>query len=121
MFERRLALLACCLAMTVQATPHGELRDPTRPSGRQLSDGDGVAQNETAATPLQLQGMLSRGGERTALINGRRVAVGDRVDNAQVVAIEINRVMLDQDGETIELVVGAGPVKAPTTDNEVNQ
>ena len=120
MFRRCLAMLLWSLATVVQATSPNELRDPTRPTGER-SGGDASLETAELETPLRLQGLLSRGGKRDALINGRRVSVGDVVGNAQVTEINNKQVILEQDGETIQLVVGVGPVKSPNPDNEVNR
>jgi flagellar biogenesis protein FliO len=62
---------------------------------------------------LKLQGTFRAAGRRSAVINGQRVAVGDRVSGAQVVEIGKDRVVVEVDGETVELARNIPMIKAP--------
>jgi len=98
---------------TALAAPQVEYLDPTRPSGWRAP---AVAQEAAEQQPdnaLKLQGTFSVAGIRSAIISGRRVAVGDVVSGAEVVEIEKNRVVLKRDGETVELASATPSVKAP--------
>ena len=98
---------------TALAAPQVEYLDPTRPAGWRAPV---VAQEAAEQQPddaLKLQGTFSVAGIRSAIISGRRVAVGDVVSGAEVVEIEKNRVVLKRDGETVELASATPSVKAP--------
>lgn len=112
---RRMSLLLCALG-AVQGAAAGDdaaLRDPTRPSGWHAAQ-DTSADGRRPVDALRLQGTFSVGGERSALVSGQRVLVGDRVAGAQVVGIDRNRVILRVDGETVELAAATAPVKSPS-------
>ena len=86
-----------------QAEPAAVLVDPTRPHGWQaVTTPDG--ESEPAAVVFKLQGTFNMAGRRSAVINGRRVGVGDRVSGAEVIEIGKDRVVLEVDGEDMELV-----------------
>ncbi len=111
---RRMALLLCAVG-AVQGAAAGDdaaLRDPTRPSGWHATQD--TAEGRRPLDALRLQGTFSVGGERSALLSGRRVTVGDRVAGAQVVGIDRDRVILRVDGETVELASATAPVKSPS-------
>lgn len=117
MSESRLWLLAFCLPalLTGAAPAHAQgpdesLLDPTMPQGWQVplatvDDGDAPQAN------LMLQGTYSVAGRRSAVISGRRVAVGDRVQGAEVVRVDKDRVVLRRDGEALELTLPLPNVK----------
>lgn len=99
------------------AGPQAEYRDPTRPMDWRAPS---VAPDTTAREPeaaLKLQGTFSVDGSRSAIISGRRVAVGDVVSGAEVLEIRKNMVVLRLDGETVELASTMPSVKAPV-DNQ---
>ncbi|NBB91655.1 MAG: GspB domain-containing protein, partial [Gammaproteobacteria bacterium] len=62
---------------------------------------NGAEQRERA--PFRLQSILLAPERRIAIIDGQRLRVGDRLDNAEVRAIEPGRVVLERAGERIEL------------------
>lgn len=76
--------------------------DPTRPSSA-LSDGDGVT---TGVHGLVLQSVLIAPQRRLAVINGRTLAVGERIGDATVAAIQPHEVVVKRaSGElTLRLV-----------------
>jgi len=73
------------------------LPDPTRPSGWQ--DGGG----SIAAQGLVLQSTSVSASRRIAVINGQRLAVGDRVQGATVVDVQPFQVRLQRAGADITL------------------
>jgi Tfp pilus assembly protein PilP len=97
---------------------HGESRnrllDPTRPQGWQVSERAGVQPLDESVEQLKLQGTFSIAGERSAMISGKRVAVGDEVSGALVVEINRDKVVLRVAGETVELASLLPDVKSPT-------
>jgi hypothetical protein len=88
------------------------LRDPTRPPDSLSVAGDVV---EPGPSRWRLQGMFYRDGSRSALVNGRRVGVGDRVDGARVVSVDDRAVVLQRDGDRFELTPADPRVKRPAT------
>lgn len=92
------------------------LLDPTRPGDWQAI---GANAGETADQPtatLRLQGIFQAAGERTALISGQRVAVGDQVGTAEVLSIDNDKVTLNVDGKAVELASAIPTVKSPAGD-----
>lgn len=77
----RLAWLALLLAMAPAALAE-VLDDPTRPPGYRLP-GSGKA----TVRGWHLSGIWIRDGQRLALINGRMVRPGQRIDGAQLVSV----------------------------------
>jgi len=98
----------------VHSESHGPLLDPTRPQGWQVSAQDTQQPEDRAVVELQLQGTFSRAGERSAMISGKRVGVGDEVSGAEVIEINRNSVLLRVDGETVELASMLPGVKSLT-------
>lgn len=70
------------------------MRDPTRPY---------TARELTAATAPRfvVNAIIISSERRVAIVNGRRVGVGDRVGNATVIAIEKERMILELNGKRI--------------------
>lgn len=111
---------AAFIVMSVFSTQgHGEqggaLSDPTRPQGWQPRPQGAVEQVAPKDAALQLQGTYSLAGRRSAIISGQRVMVGDEVSGAKVVEINKNRVVLQRDGEEIELASLVPDVKSPAS------
>lgn len=79
------------------ADPFANMPDPTRPSGWQ---GGGAA---VVNQGLTLQGTTVSATQRIAVINGQRVAVGDRVQGATVVEVQPFQVKLQRAGHDITL------------------
>lgn len=96
------AIVLLLLASSTQAN------DPTRPPTPAEVDawfhGGTVAENDIR-TDFQLQSILLSPQRRVAVINGRRVTVGDHVDGAEVRAIDAGRVELEQDNESVILTI----------------
>lgn len=78
------------------------MRDPTRPyTAREIG---------AATTPrFVVNAIIISPDRRVAIVNGRRVGVGDSVGNATVIAIEKEKMVLELDGKriTTELHDGA--------------
>lgn len=112
------ALLGSTLLLLASASTSAELSDsrlmdPTRPMGWQSSLAPVTESQAASARTLRLQGTFSAAGERSAVISGQRVSVGERVAGAQVIKIESNKVILRLDGETVELAATVVGVKSP--------
>ena len=95
--ERRAAVWALGWLLVAGAGPVAALDDPTRPPA--------YVPRETPAGERgwRLQAVFRGPGGARALINGRLVAVGERVDGARVVAIGPGRVVLATDAGRREL------------------
>ena len=99
----RLATLALLMIGTCSVCLASEhLRDPTRPySAKQVA---------TAGAPrFVVNAIIVSAERRVAIVNGQRVGVGGSVDNATVVSIEKERLVLETNGKktTIRLHEGA--------------
>lgn len=86
------------------------LRDPTRPPDLRPAR----APASKADSRLRLSSTLVSGERRTAIINGRIVAVGDRIQGARLLSIEPGRVRLRRQGREITLRLLAQNVKKPS-------
>lgn len=93
-----LAFSACAYA--------GGLSDPTRPNF-----GAGAA---AATSGWQLSSTLISPHRRLAIINGRAVAVGDRIAGATVVAIQPATVQLRTDAGEVTLELVSTDIKRPS-------
>lgn len=85
---------------------NGELRDPTRPPTQAEIEawfGNGHESGQRPA--FHLQSILLAPERRIAVIDGQRLRLGETVDNAEVKAIEPGRVVLERNGERIELTI----------------
>lgn len=70
------------------------MRDPTRPyTARELS--------AATAPRFVVNAIIISPERRVAIVNGRRVGVGDSVGNATVIAIEKEKMVLELDGKRI--------------------
>ena len=117
---RRILLVALGLLMLAfQAQAHaesdGRLLDPTRPQGWQMAESGPVQAAAKSTNALRLQGTFSLAGQRSAMISGQRVSVGDEVAGAEVIEINKNKVVLRVAGETVELASHVADVKSPST------
>ena len=101
-------LLPCALlAFGTSLAQAQALSDPTRPP--QVAPGAlREATSEAAPAALRLQSVLISPARKLAVIDGRTVTVGARVDDATVVQIAETHVTLRQGGElkTLELYPG---------------
>jgi MSHA biogenesis protein MshK len=92
-------------AMILGSAVLADIDDPTRPMSeaeiRAWLEQSAGTKNERPG--LRLQSILLSDSRQLAIINGQRVAVGDRIESALVQAIEPGRVRLERDGESILL------------------
>ncbi|WP_181918281.1 MULTISPECIES: general secretion pathway protein GspB [unclassified Wenzhouxiangella] len=102
----RLTWIALLMMLPALALAQGELRDPTRPPTQAEIEawfGNGPASGQRS--PFRLQSILLAPDRRIAVIDGQRLRLGESVDNAEVKAIEPGRVVLERNGERIELTI----------------
>ncbi|MEZ4333276.1 MAG: hypothetical protein R3F35_16055 [Myxococcota bacterium] len=93
---------AVSLLLTAASARAGEpLPDPTRPPAEALS----ASPTPEVAAPsrLELRAIFHADDRRIALLDDRRVGVGDRVADATVIAIDADRVRLRRGGEIVEI------------------
>jgi MSHA biogenesis protein MshK len=89
-------LLVCASAPTAAQTGFG---DPTRPTSLSEPEAARVVQGPR----WRLQSTLVADNRRVAVINGRTVAQGERVDGAQLVEVRSDGVTLEEDGQRFQL------------------
>lgn len=97
------ALLA--LAAVAGVSQAGTLHDPTRP------DFGAAAAPAHAAPGWQLNSTLISAHRRLAMINGKTVGVGDRINGATVVAIRPGKVRLRRSGHQFTIHLIADTIK----------
>ncbi len=85
------------------------LADPTRPPYRQVARKAPVAVPDSSGWRLTMIRLSDR--DRIAVVNGRLVAVGDRVGDARVVAIRPGAVELVQAGKRFTVKLSRARVK----------
>ncbi len=108
-----IVVLLCAFAGMATAAGTGKaLTDPTRPANWHARSDVPLTADADPVGGLILQGVFSAPGQRSAMINGQRVAVGDMVSGATVLLIEKNKVTLSLDGESIELAAMLPTVKS---------
>ena len=88
--QRAAALLLGLFALS-GAVGKETLRDPTRPFSQQLS-------TRSPQQKFELQAVFRSADRRVAVVNGRRVVVGDKVDGATVIAIAADSLSLEYRG-----------------------
>jgi len=105
----------CCrivsiLALVLLAQNAAALDDPMRPPG-----GAAVTGTAPAAPRFELSSTLIARDRRSAVINGRRVGVGDSVDGARVIEILPAQVRLQHQGRQLTLQLLPVAVKQPVS------
>lgn len=93
-----LLLLACLLPVSVMA-----LDDPTEPPFRSSVSMPVIEGENEVAPELALSSILISSDRRVAVINGQILKRNELIQGARVVSIEPGRVLLDNEGEKIEL------------------
>ena len=94
-------LMASGLAMAQQG-----LGDPTRPTS--LAEPEPAARAAVSGPRWRLQSTLVADSRRLAVINGRTVAQGERIDGATVREVRQGGVTLEIEGRRVELRVLQG-------------
>lgn len=90
MFSR---LLICLSIISVPLLASAQLADPTRPP---MDESKPVYVKPRLTTPdeLLLSAILNSGARKVAIINGKPLSVGERIENSTVVAIASGKVHL---------------------------
>jgi len=97
-----LGLLLSCLAITCFAEE--KLRDPTRPY-------TAVERKAVAAPRYVVNAIIVSPERRVAIVNGQRVGVGESVDNATVISIERQQLVLETNGRRITASLNDGALR----------
>lgn len=102
----RLSWIAFLTILPAVAFAQGEVRDPTRPPTQAEIQAwfDNGPESEQRS-PFRLQSILLAPDRRIAVIDGQRLRLGETLKDAQVKAIEPGRVVLEREGERIELTL----------------
>lgn len=104
---RWIGALALMAALSAPAFGQEGLGDPTRPTS--LSE-PAEAKAQAAQGPRwRLQSTLVADDRRVAVINGRMVAQGERIEGATVLEVRTDGVTLQKDGQRLNLLLpGSG-------------
>lgn len=96
--------LVACFAVSQVAVAVDGLRDPTRP----YSPRQAVA---SAPSRFVVTAVFISSRRNVAIVNGKRVSVGDRINGAAVVAIHNDRVRLNLNGKDLTARLLQGPIR----------
>jgi len=108
------ALLLCSTAATA-ATPTALFPDdPMRPPATKAMSSTAPSGTRQRREALQLNAVRITDQQRSAIINGQRVAEGERVGTARVVSIESASVTLERTGSRFTLNLLPSTFKRPT-------
>ena len=118
------SLAISCVLSLVESANAESLRDPTQvPSNMVATDG-----NQTSATQATenagpvLQSVMLGAKYRAAIINGKKVKLGDRYEQAKLVGLTENSATLkNADGTTQTLVMTYGAIQKPPVNQKVNR
>ncbi|PLX63652.1 general secretion pathway protein GspB [Sedimenticola selenatireducens] len=113
----RYALLGALLLILTPVW--GELRDPLEPYGFRQTHTGGSPETMASmfdANSIRLSGIFIGPDGNSAVINGRRLRIGDQIAGAQLVAIEPQLVELDLEGNRIKIELLPIIVKTPAKD-----
>ncbi len=103
------------LMLTPGSTMAATLNDPTRPPVVKQSVKKAPAEKPVRKRRprWRLSAILIAADRRTAIIDEQWLAVGDRIHNARVIAIEAGSVRLKRRGRTIKLSLTDKDIKRP--------
>lgn len=105
-------LIWVCTAQATYKLPSGEvLQDPTKPLGLPK-----MQPKATAEISYRLSYILRSENRNLAIVNGKKVAVGDTVSGAKVLAISSDSVTLSVKGKTRVLAM-----KTPSKGIKINR
>ncbi|MDF1528044.1 MAG: hypothetical protein P1R74_02850 [Sedimenticola sp.] len=113
----RFTLIQLFLLLLLPLTLYGgELRDPMEPYGYRLTTGgelDAAMNTVIEENTFRLSGIFIGPGGNSAMINDRRVYIGEQIDGAQLITIDPRAVELDLQGDKIKIELLPISVKAP--------
>lgn len=103
--------LLLSLALLLLAGRAVALDDPMRPPSHNAA----ATAPAAGATPFVLSSTLIGRERRSAVINGRRVGVGDHIDGARIIEIQPAQVLLQRQGRQLTLSLLPVAVKKPVS------
>ena len=111
--ELLLLVTLVMLAATARAElVNGEdLIDPTAPFLLRADSNSPLLNVFATFNNYEVSSILIRPNLRLAVVNSQRVRVGDNIGNAEIVNIEQDRVTINLEGETRELMLHGGSIK----------
>jgi MSHA biogenesis protein MshK len=103
----RILVLVTLIGTTAAVSALEPVTDPTRPpTAAEIEAWFGNGTDDSRSrSPFELQSVLLSPQRRIAIIDGERLRIGERIDNALVRRIEPGLVVLERDGTTIELTI----------------
>lgn len=107
-FASHLLLAAMLFSATLATGQAQELRDPTQPSYYDAGDN---AYLDRLKQSFRLHSVLVSSERRVAVINGKRVQEGDRIDEARVQKISGSSVRLNLAGAAFDIYLAGGQIK----------
>lgn len=105
------ALLAMPVAM---AADDGQVFDPMQPTW--LRGGNETSSSKPTRTKFMVDTIVVSPERRVAVINGKSVSTGDRVNGAKVLRIEPDAVTLDINGSSLTISLAVTDIKKASDD-----
>ncbi len=97
MKSRVLASLLSAAALAATQAPAADLRDPMRPPSAPAA----AISSPRAPSTLQLQAVMRTGAARVAIVDGKLVRVGDRIDGAVIDEITTESIRYTRGGKQL--------------------
>lgn len=120
MFKQRRLTPILLVAMLISTAPLNAqvLDDPMRPPSEIGSKAGGTAGKDVKKTStygngFQLSAIRITKDQRSAIVNGKSVNVGDRIASARVLSIQASSVTLQKNGKTLTIDLLPLSIKKP--------
>ncbi len=108
------ATLALALFMLAAAhAPAEQLNDPMRPPGKEMMSG-GKGGRQTVASRYRLDSVIIAPNRRQAIINGKRLTLGESISGAKLIDIQTTQVTLQVAGKSHVLTLLPLSIKMPS-------
>lgn len=104
--------LALLLLAAVQA-PAEQLNDPMRPPGKEMTSG-GKGERQAVASRYRLDSVIIAPNRRQAIINGKRLTLGESIGGAKLIDIQTTQVTLQVAGKPHVLTLLPLSIKMPS-------
>jgi MSHA biogenesis protein MshK len=122
-FKRNYAIVLLFSAMLCSAallaaqsqdkpTAPGTLLDPMRPPNAE-AEGKSAGKKRADADGFQLSAIRITREQRSAIVNGKTVRVGEHLGSARITAIQANSITLQQGGKTVTVSLLPLSIKKP--------
>lgn len=99
-------------ALVDKSTTTDALMDPMRPPSAAPDNGS-KGTKHAKASGFQLSAIRIAHDQRSAILNGKTVSVGERLGSARVTAIQASSITLQQDGKTVTVSLLPLSIKKP--------